>query len=1077
MTTSTQDRQKIQLNWYLIGALIIACATAWPLISGGGLINTRGGGDSPFLIQRLHQLEQAIFDGHFPVRWMGDAAYGYGYPFFNFYAPFAFYIAFIYRLIGVSFVQAIQLSQLTAFLVAAWGSFGLAQRWYRRDWVALVVSAAYTTAPFHLVNVYVRGDSIAEFWAMAFYPLVILAADRLLTADSFRGRLGISWLNGMGWLGLAYGGLILSHNISAMIFSPFVILFALCRLAPIFLKSNGIQSLSTSGRFFAILPKLFLLASALILGMAVSAWFWLPALGEQHLTSIADMTVGYFNYRYKNGLHFRSTDLVQNSLLFNPALLDGQAFRMGLVQALIAAVSLIGLALWGAVRKRLGWGIWMFMVLGLLISTFMFNPLSLFLWDTLPLLPFTQFPWRFLSVQAFFTAMLSGVPVFALMRIFGRNPNHSSSDIRKRPVWLAPTLSSLIAVGLVVIAVGKLNLTYLPIADEDVTGYSLAQYEWFTRNIGTTVSAEYLPPEAHPRPVTSSWLDLGDRNRVIVTTGQAEAELISRKTGRQEWQVVVAESEQAIVVFPTLFWKGWNALLDGKIWGGEPAHLSGLIQVTVPPGTHNITLVLGRTRIRAIGELISVSMLVLTLVIFATDTRRWQLGHALLRGVVLPMLALFVVLLAWYFSPAIPEKDRAVYSQDFAQLGWLHPESEIIFENHVSLKSYSAENMVVSAGRPYEIELEWGDVPEGLDVEAEIQLVIPADNFSTRIFPVAQASAPIKNGKTSYQFQIPADAPAGLIVPKLILSDGSRSLTINGEPRGPLFLSPIRIDSVVENSISPKPGLDVSVTDISHPRPNMLRLNLAWQTDRPLAENLVASFRLTDANGNEIHGAQQDYQPGFGHRPTSSWRPNEPIFDVMGMKLPQPLPFDAPYTLLVYLYEADSGGKVRLFRRLGTLEGPTDQLVFRQNPSDFMIPDDAILTDVSLAAEGEPILALHGYKMEPVENGLEVTLYWQALTQPPADYTHFVHLIDLKTGQPVAQHDSMPGNYTWPTSQLALGQIIEDRLFLSTTNLEDGEYLLTAGMYENEGNRFPRLMQINGGNGVVELEKVLIDGN
>lgn len=291
MTAPAVDRQKIQLNWYLIAALLIACITAWPLISGGGLINTRGGGDSPFLLQRLHQLEQAIFDGHFPVRWMGDANYGYGYPFFNFYAPFAFYIAFIYRLFGVSYAQAIQLSQLTAFLVAAWGAFSLAQRWYRRDWVALVVSAAYTTAPFHLVNVYVRGDSIAEFWAMAFYPLVILAADRLLTADSSRGRMGVSWLNGIGWLGLAYGGLIVSHNISAMIFSPFVLLFALCRLAPIFLKTNG-EKQSWSNRLFSILPQLLLLATALVLGVAVSAWFWLPALSERHLTSIADMTVG-----------------------------------------------------------------------------------------------------------------------------------------------------------------------------------------------------------------------------------------------------------------------------------------------------------------------------------------------------------------------------------------------------------------------------------------------------------------------------------------------------------------------------------------------------------------------------------------------------------------------------------------------------------------------------------------------------------------------------------------------------------------------------------------------------------------
>ncbi|MFK7801281.1 MAG: hypothetical protein AB8G95_06600 [Anaerolineae bacterium] len=1074
MTVSAENRPNIKLNWYLIAALVIACVTAWPLISGGGLINTRGGGDSPFLLQRLHQIEQAIFDGHFPVRWMGDANYGYGYPFFNFYAPFAFYIAFIYRLFGVSYVQAIQLSQLTAFLVAGWGAFSLAQRWYRRDWVALAVSAAYTTAPFHLVNVYVRGDSIAEFWAMAFYPLVILAADKLLKSDSSRGRMGVSWLNGVTWLGLAYGGLTLSHNISAMIFSPFVLLFALCRLAPIFLKTNGVKR-STAVRFYAILPKLLLVGTALLLGMALSAWFWLPALGERNLTSIADMTVGYFNYRYKDGLHFRSTDLVQSSIFFNPALEGGQAFRMGLVQALLTGVSLIGLVFWKAVRKRLGWGVWLFMVVGLAVSTFMLTPLSIFLWDILPLLPFTQFPWRFLSVQAFFTAMLSGVPLFALMRLFGRNPSHTSPNVRKRPVWLAPFLSGSMAAVLVVIALGNLNLTYLPVADSDVTGYTLTQYEWFTRNIGTTVSAEYLPPEAHPRPVTSPWLDRDERDKATVLTGSAEATLISRKTDRQEWQVIVAEGEQAIIVFPTLFWDGWNALLDGQIWGGTPARLSGLMQVTVPPGVHEISLVLGRTRIRAIGEFISVSVFVLVIAIFATDTKRWQLSQAFLRGAALPVMALGTVLLAWSLAPAIPE--NGVYSQDFAQLGWLHPENEILFENGAVLKNVSFIDAEIVSGSPFSMELEWDNVPA--DVEAELALIIPADNFTTRAFPAAQLSLPLKNGITRYQLDVPLLIPAGLVTPKLTLSDNSRSLTENAETRGELFLEPQLIKATAGETVSDQEQfaeLDVSLRAVTHPRPGMLQLDLAWYTARPLAENLVASFRLTDAHGNEIHGAQQDFQPGFGHRPTSAWQANSFTFDVMGMKLPQPLPFEAPYTLLVYLYEPDDLGQVRLFRRLGTLEGPSDQLVFRPNDNDLTIPSAATDIDVPLVLAGrEPILALRGYQTEKVEGGLAVTLYWQAQTRPPADYTHFVHLIDPNSGQPAVQHDSMPGNYTWPTSQLVPGQIIEDRVFLPTANLAAGEYRLTTGLYENDGNLFPRLVQASGGNGVIELEKVLIN--
>ncbi|MFO7538594.1 MAG: hypothetical protein R6X32_11110, partial [Chloroflexota bacterium] len=68
-------------RWFQLAVILTAVLAAWPLLAEPGLLNTRGGGDSPFLLQRLHQLTTALADGHFPVRWMPDANYGYGYPF------------------------------------------------------------------------------------------------------------------------------------------------------------------------------------------------------------------------------------------------------------------------------------------------------------------------------------------------------------------------------------------------------------------------------------------------------------------------------------------------------------------------------------------------------------------------------------------------------------------------------------------------------------------------------------------------------------------------------------------------------------------------------------------------------------------------------------------------------------------------------------------------------------------------------------------------------------------------------------------------------------------------------------
>ncbi len=354
-------RKIIKRHCFLLAAIAFAVLAALPLLSESGLLNTRGGGDSPFLLQRLHQLTTALADGHFPVRWMPDANYGYGYPFYNFYAPLSIYITAVFRTIGFSFTRSIQLSQLAGFIVAAWGMYALGRRWFGSKWAAFLTAAAYTTAPFHLVNIYVRGDSLAEFWAMAFYPLVILAVDGVMDAGDNQRKSRIALL------ALAYAALILSHNISALIFSPFLLLYILLRLifspAPLLPRSPA--------------PLL-----ALLLAFALAAWFFVPAMVEKTAVQLGTVTEGYFHFSN----HFRTTDLVQNTLFFDYNPDGGIAFRMGFVQFLAIIAGIITL-LWhsrrlsktktaGISHSQLKIHYSLFIILSFAISTFMILPLS-----------------------------------------------------------------------------------------------------------------------------------------------------------------------------------------------------------------------------------------------------------------------------------------------------------------------------------------------------------------------------------------------------------------------------------------------------------------------------------------------------------------------------------------------------------------------------------------------------------------------------------------------------------------------------------------------------------------------------
>ncbi|MBC7228282.1 MAG: hypothetical protein H5T61_13805, partial [Thermoflexales bacterium] len=287
----------------LILLLAFALAASVPLW-GPGIVNTRGGGDSPFLLQRIHQMAVNLRAGVFPVRWMPDAAYGLGYPFFSYYAALPYYLAGLLVVVGLDILSAVKITQTLGFLAAALAMYGWMRRLTARPWAAWLGAVAYTVAPFHLVNVYVRGDSLSEFYAFVFYPLILWVLD-LPEGRPFR-RFGIA---------LAYAGLPLTHNISAFIFTPFVLLYVLMRRP----DRRTLRDLGALG-----------------LGLLLSAWFWLPALGESHLAQLGAVTQGYFYYAN----HFRALNLVQDRFFFDYSLSspDRTPFAIGLPQAIGAAL-------------------------------------------------------------------------------------------------------------------------------------------------------------------------------------------------------------------------------------------------------------------------------------------------------------------------------------------------------------------------------------------------------------------------------------------------------------------------------------------------------------------------------------------------------------------------------------------------------------------------------------------------------------------------------------------------------------------------------------------------------------------
>jgi hypothetical protein len=1023
--------------WFQAAALLIAGLAAWPIFSEAGLLNTRGGGDSPFLLQRLHQLTTSLLDGQWPVRWMPDANYGYGYPFYNFYAPLSIYIAAAFRLLGFTYVGAIQLAQLAAFLTAAWATYRLGREWLGSSWAGLLASAAYTLAPFHLVNVYVRGDSLAEFWAMAFYPLLFWAVDRSARGDAAGRRTAALWP------ALAFAALVLSHNISALIFTPFLLGY----VALVSWRALIREGRPSHADDRIALPAALLLS--LVLGLALSAWFWLPALAEQQGVQLAPVTAGYFHYSN----HFRAWDLVQASLLFNYEVAAGNAFRMGLVQAGAALLGLL-LLLYPApvARPHAGFSLRFFIGCGLLLSTLMVTPVSRPLWDHLPLLPFTQFPWRFLSIQAFFAALAIGTLAWLP---------------RQRVV--VPALLAL----LLLTSLGGLQTDHLILSDADVTPEKLAQYEWFTGNIGSTVSAEYLPHTVQPRPYSSGWLTDGERDRVQVIDGRAQAALQRRTTARQEWQID-ADVEGATLVLPTLYFAGWRATLDGEALALRPSPGSGLIMADVPAGNYLLALRFGRTPIRSLAELLSLAALAVVIWLgWPAAKERLRAAAKMWRPFAWAVVLLLPGLLLVRLWPQ-PAYVSAPRHWDFAQFGYLsHAPEGILFSNGRRLEQVSYNRETVAAGEELIVRLRWS----AGGGEATLALATPAGHrFAQAPLLVWDTQKSAETGEALYRLSIPANAPAGLYTPRLTPADGSSPLTPSGARRGTLFLAPVRVTHAAEPGAGIAP-LDVRAEQVAQRRQplplppagcsvaqaggQVIDVHLAWLAARPVSHNYTLSLRLTDNVGLEV--AQCDSQPGYGFLPSSAWPAGQWLNDWLALPLPPHLADTEPYALTIRLYERETGTAV-LTRRLGELIWAGEESAFRSTQPLFTLPEGV----VPVTAVFEDRIKLRGYTLEQRSDELELTLYWQALAAGQEDFSHFVHLVDAATGEIVAQHDAMPRRNSYPTSQWAAAEIVADPLALH--QLPPGDYRLAVGLYRLTAPDYPRLAAVD------EQGRPVVDG-
>lgn len=252
-------------------ACLLTLFALYPLLEAG-LPNTA---DGALHLYRTVDLDQCWQDGAYYPRWAPNLFLGYGYPIFNFYAPLLYYLAEVLHVLGFSFQGAIKVIQVGTFPLYGLGMYVFAREIVGRK-SALLAAAAYAYVPYRFKEAFVQGD-YPQFLALALLPLVFWAFYKIIvTRKSAYIVVGAC----------LYGALILSHNITAMLTSPFLGLYIVWMALSFSLRNQVFWKNLVSEIF-----------SALALGLGLTAFFWLPALYEKRWVQLDLLTKGFFDFR------------------------------------------------------------------------------------------------------------------------------------------------------------------------------------------------------------------------------------------------------------------------------------------------------------------------------------------------------------------------------------------------------------------------------------------------------------------------------------------------------------------------------------------------------------------------------------------------------------------------------------------------------------------------------------------------------------------------------------------------------------------------------------------------------------
>lgn len=714
-------------DWGYLIVLGLTLPVLWPLVEPAYLSSH----DGLHHLYRLVDLDWCIRGGVLYPRWLPNLGFGYGYAVLNYYAPVSYYIAEILHIFGAGFIDSIKLTYALGFLGSGLAMYLFAKEHIRRI-SAILASAVYVYLPYHLADGYVRG-ALAEFLSFAFFPLILWCFYKLITLKRFQY---------VAWSALSLGGLIITHNLMALIFGPLLVAY----IGFVWFEERDLKTLGY-------------VALALVLALGFGTFYWLPGFAESKWARLGMIGPQAADYIPK---------LITMSDFFSPFVIYRYFPEQGvwlqhpigwLQFGLICLSLVVPFRLrhqsWVSARRHLIFFHW-----ATFVSLFMLFVYSRPLWDHIPLLSYLQYPFRFLTVTSFTSAFVIGSIPLLLQFDGTKDKTETAWSLGGRVRWPVPAISVII-LALMVTSLPRLPIEpmYLPEHEEPLTEgtvdfATMAEYDYLTglwaRLWGGVWMMEYLPAWVEEEP-GGIFLPV---EKPTLEPRQLSAEDVPAVTvgnhGPLSMQLEVDTLKPVTLSFHSFYVPNWETYIDGRAETPYPLGSLGLLAVDVAAGQHQLMVRFGSTPAERAGTVISALSLSAVVAVLVLTRQRKALLAALLISLLLVLAGVYHI----HSAPSTrrPTSVEANLGNQFKLLGYyLHPGSYRAGDTmSITLYWLALQEM----GEDYKVFVHLTD-------EADTRLVAQSDRWPVYNFSPTTRWEPGEVVWDRHEIQIPAGEGPG----------------------------------------------------------------------------------------------------------------------------------------------------------------------------------------------------------------------------------------------------------------------------------------------------------------------------